>query len=48
MTRGKHHEKRTTLPKFVEKSTEGKCKYCNKHVKNLEAHIRSRHKDKLK
>jgi len=36
-------------PKEVKKSVEGKCPYCKKHVKSLEAHINSKHrKEKVK
>ncbi len=30
--------------KYIEKSTRGKCPYCHKFVKSLEAHIKSKHK----
>jgi len=40
---GIKHQRKTKLPKYVEKSTKGKCKYCHKHVKNLEAHVKKRH-----
>ena len=29
--------------KFIEPSTEAKCPYCNKFVKSLESHIKSKH-----
>ncbi|MFH1063602.1 MAG: hypothetical protein V1729_00815 [Candidatus Woesearchaeota archaeon] len=32
--------------KWVEPTTEGKCKYCNKTVKSLETHIHDKHKGK--
>ena len=30
--------------KHIEQKTEGKCPYCNKHVKFLESHISDKHK----
>ena len=30
--------------KYIEPTTEGKCPYCNKNVKSLEAHIHDVHK----
>lgn len=40
---GIKHQRKTKLPKYVDKSVEGKCKYCHKHVQNLEAHIKTKH-----
>ncbi|MBU0536272.1 MAG: hypothetical protein KKE20_04865 [Nanoarchaeota archaeon] len=34
------------LPRYVSKTTDGKCPYCNKHVKSLENHIHDEHKGK--
>ncbi|MBI2134420.1 hypothetical protein HYU09_00375 [Candidatus Woesearchaeota archaeon] len=31
--------------KLNDPSTEGKCPYCRKYVKSLEAHFRSKHKN---
>ncbi len=44
---GIKHQKRTDLPKQIPKSTEGSCPYCHKHTKNIEAHIKSKHKEEL-
>ena len=41
--RGKH-KLTGKFPKVLEKTTEGKCEYCNKRVKSLEAHIHDKHK----
>jgi len=30
-------------PKYITPTTEGKCPYCRKHVKSLEAHIKDKH-----
>ena len=30
--------------KYITQKTEGKCPYCNKHVKSLEGHIHDKHK----
>ena len=38
-----HHQ-----PKVIEKTTEGQCKYCGKHVKALEAHMHDKHKHEMK
>ncbi|MBW2967830.1 hypothetical protein KY362_05070 [Candidatus Woesearchaeota archaeon] len=32
-------------PKWVDPSTEGKCPYCKRPVKNIEKHIHDRHID---
>ncbi len=34
-------------PKQVKPTTEGKCKYCNRHVKALEAHMHDKHKHEM-
>ena len=31
-------------PKYIEKPEEGKCPYCNKHIKSLKDHIHDKHK----
>ncbi|MBI1970325.1 hypothetical protein HYS47_01115 [Candidatus Woesearchaeota archaeon] len=33
-------------PKYVKPTTEGKCKFCHKHVKALEQHMHDKHKGK--
>ena len=30
--------------KYMAQKTEGKCPYCNKHVKSLEGHVHDKHK----
>jgi len=40
----RRHKHRGTFAKFVDPSTEGKCPYCKKHVKSLEAHVKAKHK----
>jgi hypothetical protein len=35
-------------PKRIKPPTEGSCPYCHIHVKNLEAHVESRHKGEKK
>lgn len=30
--------------KYIQRSTKGRCPYCHKPVKSLEAHIKSKHK----
>ena len=39
MKRGWHNP-----AKVVKQTTEGKCPYCNNHVKSLENHIHDKHK----
>ncbi len=40
--RGWHNPK-----KEIKKTTEGKCPYCHRPVKSLEAHIHDKHKEML-
>lgn len=41
-------EKRRGEPwprKYIAKHTENKCPYCKKHIKNIEGHIKVKHRD---
>ena len=40
--RGWHHP-----AKIIEHGTRGKCKLCKKRVKNLEAHMKKMHREKI-
>ncbi|MBU2496807.1 MAG: hypothetical protein KJ767_02000 [Nanoarchaeota archaeon] len=43
MSKKLRHQSRGEFAKFIEPSTEGKCPFCKKHVKNLEAHTKIKH-----
>jgi len=36
-------KKEEKWPKYIPEHTEGKCPYCKKQVKNIEAHVKDKH-----
>ena len=41
-------EKKGRWPKYIQPSEERKCPYCKKFVKNIEAHVKIKHIERLK